>query len=95
MHFTKGKQMKAIRLIYQDAPSVIHINIPEEFQNHPVEVIIIALDESVNTEIKETDANGWPIGFFEKTAGAWAGEPLERESQVDYEINTTHDGNHK
>ena len=89
--------MQAIRQIYQNTPSIIHINIPEELQNHPVEVIIIALDSYVNKdiEIKETDSNGWPIGFFEQTAGAWAGEPLERESQVDYEINTTHDGNHK
>ncbi len=33
----------------------------------------------------ETDANDWPIGFFEETAGAWAGEPLIREPQGEYE----------
>ncbi len=62
--------MQAIRQIYQDAPSIIHINIPEELQHHSVEVIIRALDDSVNKGIKETDANGWPIGFFEKTFGS-------------------------
>ena len=56
--------MQAIRQIYQDTPSVIHISIPEELQHHPVEVIIRVLDDSTNSEIKETDANGWPIGFF-------------------------------
>jgi hypothetical protein len=31
------------------------------------------------------DENGWPQGFFEATAGAWAGEPLVRETQGGYE----------
>lgn len=26
-------------------------------------------------------ANVWPDGFYETTAGAWAGEPLIRETQ--------------
>lgn len=33
----------------------------------------------------EVDANGWPVVFFEETAGAWAGEPLIREPQGEYE----------
>jgi hypothetical protein len=80
--------MQAIRQIYQDAPSIIHINIPEELQNHPVEVIILALDNSISKdiEIKETDANGWPIGFFEATAGCLADDRIERAPQGDYEI---------
>ncbi len=76
--------MQAIRQIYQDTPSVIHISIPEELQHHPVEVIIRALDDSTNSEIKETDANGWPIGFFERTFGSIPDLP-ERESQGEYE----------
>ena len=28
---------------------------------------------------------GWPPGFFEATAGAWQGEPLQREPQGEYE----------
>ncbi len=77
--------MQAIRQIYQDTPSIIHISIPEELQHHPVEVIIRALDDSTNNEIKETDANGWPIGFFEATAGCLADDPIERAPQGDYE----------
>lgn len=30
--------------------------------------------------------SGWPPGFFEATAGAWAGEPVVREAQGDYEV---------
>ena len=76
--------MQAIRQIYQDTPSVIHISIPEELQHHPVEVIIRVLDDSTNSEIKETDANGWPIGFFERTFDSIPDLP-EREPQGDYE----------
>lgn len=74
--------MQPIRQIYQDTPSVIHIDIPEALQHHPVEVIIRPLEE---TSKQELDANGWPLGFFEETVGAWVGEPLEREPQGEYE----------
>ena len=30
-------------------------------------------------------AAGWPVGFFEETAGAWQGEPLERSPQGEQE----------
>ncbi len=33
----------------------------------------------------ETDANGWPIGFFEATAGDFQGEPLVLEAKGEYE----------
>ncbi len=33
----------------------------------------------------DTDSD-WPPDFFEATAGAWAGEPMVREPQGDYEI---------
>lgn len=74
--------MQPIRQIYQDTPSVIHINIPEALQHHPVEVIIRPLEE---TDQQETDANGWPIGFFEATAGCLADDPIERAPQGEYE----------
>ncbi len=75
--------MQPIRQIYYDAPSTI--SIPEELQHQAVEVIIWPLDKAEARQETETDANGWPIGFFEETAGAWAGEPLVRESQGEYE----------
>ena len=44
-----------------------------------------------NKEIeKEKDVGvddyGWPIGFFEETAGAFQGELLVREHQGEYEV---------
>ncbi|MBS3965078.1 MAG: hypothetical protein KGZ80_11420 [Methylomonas sp.] len=73
--------MQPIRQIYQDAPDSIAI--PEALRHQPVEIIIWPLAEPPTPA--ETDANGWPIGFFEATAGSWAGEPLVREPQDDYE----------
>ncbi len=34
---------------------------------------------------KSPEELGWPPGFFERTAGAWQGEPLVREPQGKYE----------
>jgi len=55
LSFTKGKQMQPIRQIYQDAPNGSDC---QSFRRY------------VNTEIKETDAKGCPIGFFEQIAGS-------------------------
>ena len=75
--------MQPIRQIYQDAPR--SITIPEELQHQAVEIIIWPLDQQVTVPSQDTDANGWPIGFFEETAGAWEGEPLVLEAQGEYE----------
>jgi hypothetical protein len=32
-----------------------------------------------------TKAKSWPSGYFQKTAGAFAGEPLERPAQLPFE----------
>lgn len=42
---------------------------------------------------ESTDANGWPDGFYETTAGAWAGEPLIREPQGNFEQRLELDDN--
>ena len=35
-----------------------------------------------NVVPEKTDANGWPEGYFEKTAGCLAGEEFERPEQL-------------
>ena len=75
--------MQPIRQIYQDAPSAI--SIPEELRHQAVEIIIWPLDKQANVPSQDTDANGWPIGFFEATAGCLADDPIERAPQGDYE----------
>lgn len=73
--------MQAIRQIYQDVPSVIHVSIPEALRHQTVEVIILPLEEPSQ---QETDTNGWPVGFFEQTFGSIPDLP-DREWQGDYE----------
>lgn len=45
--------------------------------------------EEILTQVQAPSATteelGWPPGFFERTAGAWKGEPLVRESQGTHE----------
>lgn len=50
-------------------------------RNRNIEIIILPLDEeSTNRETVEVDENGYPIGFFERTAGSLPAFP-EREPQ--------------
>lgn len=37
----------------------------------------------VRLEIEAAGASQWPVDYFERTAGALAGEPLERPAQGD------------
>lgn len=73
--------MQPIRQIYQDAPDSIII--PDELRHQPVEIIIWPLNQTT-LSTAETDANGWPIGFFEQTFGSIPDFP-EREAQGEYE----------
>lgn len=71
--------MNFYRETIKNAPSVI--SIPKELRNRDVEIIILPLDEkSENGETVEVDKNGYPIGFFEETAGSLPDFP-EREPQ--------------
>ncbi len=39
----------------------------------------------VEQRSRESAANGWPERYFDRTAGAFAGEPLERPPQLPFE----------
>ncbi|HOT90691.1 MAG TPA: hypothetical protein PLJ78_03750 [Anaerolineae bacterium] len=46
-------------------------------------LVKLVLESVLNAKPDAQDE--WPVGFFESTAGAWAGAPLVREPQGDYE----------
>lgn len=75
--------MQPIRQIIDDAPASIPV--PPELRHRRVEIIFWPLDDTVPAAEVSRDANGWPEGFFESTAGAWQGEPLQRSYQGEYE----------
>ena len=71
--------MNFYRETIKNAPSVIQV--PKELRNRDVEIIILPLDEKTeNGNVVEVDKNGYPIGFFEETAGSLPDFP-EREPQ--------------
>jgi hypothetical protein len=73
--------MRALRQIYDVLPSMIEI--PEDLRRRHVEVVFLALDER---EAPEAGLKpDWPEGLFERTAGAWQGERLQRGDQGEYE----------
>ena len=76
--------MNFYRETIKDAPAAV--SIPVEFRNRDVEIIILPLDEeNGNGSAEGVDKNGYPIGFFEATAGSLADDPIERAPQGDYE----------
>lgn len=71
--------MNFYRETIKNAPSVL--TIPKELRNRDVEIIILPLNaEAENGETVEVDENGYPIGFFERTAGSLPDFP-DREPQ--------------
>jgi hypothetical protein len=72
--------MRALRKIYDKMPP--QIEIPEDLRSRRVEVVLLALDEDETLTAAKAH---WPEGLFERTAGAWQGEPLERAPQGEYE----------
>lgn len=57
------------------------INVPLEFRNRDVEVLILPIGKKHGTNnAVEVDANGYPIGFFERTFGSLPDFP-DREPQ--------------
>lgn len=82
--------MQPIRQILEEAPDFIPV--PEALRHRKIELIIWPLEEEAAAPSEATDASGWPVGFFERTAGAWQGEPLEREPQGEYKEATDANG---
>ena len=68
------------------ADSTLKLTLPKAFKNRAVKIILEAEDTNATPAPDEPrDANGWPIGFFERTEGKWEG-PLERGPQGEFEI---------
>lgn len=62
-----------------DGPLVVQL--PSAFRNRALEVVLV-LTEAADGEQEAVDANGWHIGFFDRTAGSMADDPIERPPQA-------------
>jgi hypothetical protein len=64
---------------HADSDGFLHLKVPRNLINRNFKVKLIVQPEEL----------GWTPGFFEKTAGAWEGEPLTRGEQGEYEQRET------
>ncbi len=76
--------MNIIREIREVKESTISVNVPETLLHHKVEITVIPLDE-ISGESEAEKRPEWPHGFFEKTAGCLADDPIQRYPQGDFE----------
>ncbi len=60
---------------------LLKIALPTDLKNVDAEIVLV-LQPLRNGE---TDAMGYPIGYFEETFGSFADEPLERGDQGSFE----------
>ena len=65
------------------ADGILHLDIPVSVTDTDLEVTVTIKIIEIKQK-KTPEELGWSPGFFEETAGAWVGEPLERELQGDY-----------
>lgn len=72
--------MKTIKLMTRVGDDgVLKLEMPTGVTNRRLEVLIVVqpLEEE-----EEVDELGWPVGFFERTYGALADDPLERPAEL-------------
>ena len=78
--------MDAIKLrSHVGADGILKLEVAVGVTNTDIDVVVNIVPVGNGTAAKTPEELGWPEGFFEKTAGAWAGEPLVREPQGNYE----------
>lgn len=78
--------MQAIRKIQIADSDKISLKIPKSFIKRSLEIIIMPIDEDKTVLGPSTE---WPKDFFTRTAGCFAGTPLVREEQGEFEVRDT------
>jgi len=64
----------------------LHLKVPSALTDMECKITIILQPLTpLVSKPKTPEELGWTPGFFERTSGAWEGEPLTREEQGEYE----------
>ena len=63
------------------ADGILHLDVPTDFAETEVEVIVIVQPTTQSAAGREEDVV-WSPDFFESVVGKWQGEPLTREWEV-------------
>jgi hypothetical protein len=78
--------MHSIKLDAHVGPDgTLRLDIPVGLANQDVEVIVVIQPRRPAMAGAKPEDLGWPPGFFQRTAGAWQGEPLVRGEQGEFE----------
>jgi len=68
-----------------DSDGFLHLKVPDILMNTDCKVTVMLQPITSDSKSKTPEELGWTPGFFERTAGAWQGEPLTRDAQGEYE----------
>ena len=60
---------------------ILQLSVPVGMTDVDLEVMVIVQPIVKSESAKTPEELGWTPGFFERTFGAWEGEPLTREDQ--------------
>ncbi|MGA9381722.1 MAG: hypothetical protein WBV73_23415 [Phormidium sp.] len=63
---------------------ILQLQVPTEFKDTDL-TVTVTIQPVTPAEKKTPEELGWTPGFFERTAGAWEGEPLTRDEQGEFE----------
>ena len=64
---------------------ILQLSVPVGMTDVDLEVMVIVQPIVKSKSAKTPEELGWPPGFFDRTAGAWEGEPLIRGEQGEYQ----------
>lgn len=64
----------------------LRMNAPAQLRGKTVEAVLVA--QPIRELSEETDANGYPLGFFEKVAGSITDPTFQRHPQGEYEVGS-------
>lgn len=79
--------MRSLQLrSYVSEDGILRLQIPTDMPNQELEVVVVLQPTAVQQEKDMPDDGEWPRDFFEKTAGLFQNDPLERGNQGEYEI---------
>lgn len=73
--------MQSVKIQSQtDADGILKLEVPLGLSNAEFEVLIVV------QPLNSTPKRQWPPGFFDRTAGSLADDPIERPPQGDFEV---------
>jgi len=79
--------MQSIRLKgHVQANGILELRVPTGLSESDVEVVVVVHPIQGEAEKKSPEERGWPPGYFERTAGCLADDPIQRWPQGAYEI---------